>query len=170
MADAHTIGDCGKTAARWRSSTDGRRLAAREDAPMPLASAAHARVYRASRGRLGTRIGGHPVLLLTTIGRRTARSRTTPVQYGRDGERLIVIASNAGRERPPAWWLNLRDEPVCGVQVRQRAFAARAVEAVGAERERLWHVACAVNPAYAEAQERSPRSFAIVALERVDEP
>ena len=133
---------------------------------MPLSSAAHARLYRASRGRLGTRVGGHPVLLLTTSGRRSARPRTTPVQYVRDGERLIVIASNAGRERAPAWSLNLRDQPACRVQVGPCAFAARAVEARGTERDRLWDAACAENPAYERAQARSPRSFAIVALER----
>ena len=132
---------------------------------MPLPSAAHARLYRASRGHLATRVGGHPVLLLTTMGRRSARPRTTPVQYVRDGERLIVIAANAGRERAPAWSLNLRDQPACRVQVGPRAFAARAVEALGAERDRLWDAARAVNPAYERAQARSPRSFAIVALE-----
>jgi deazaflavin-dependent oxidoreductase (nitroreductase family) len=137
---------------------------------MPLASAAHVRLWLASRGRLGTRVGGHPVLLLTTTGRRTTRPRTTPVQYVRDGERLIVIASNAGRERAPAWSLNLRDQPACRVQLGPRAFAARAVEARGTERDRLWKAACAVNPAYERAQARSPRSFAIVALERSPSP
>jgi F420H(2)-dependent quinone reductase len=137
---------------------------------MPVSSAAHARLYRASRGRLGTHVGGHPVLLLTTTGRRTTRPHTTPVQYVRDGERLIVIASNAGRERAPAWSLNLRDQPVCRVQVGPRAFAARAVEARGTERDRLWDAVRAVNPAYERAQARSSRSFAIVALEPSTSP
>jgi F420H(2)-dependent quinone reductase len=133
---------------------------------MPAASAAHAYVYRVSRGRLATRVGGKPVLLLTTIGRRTGRSRTTPLQYVDDGDRIVVIASNAGRPLPPAWWLNLRDHPGCDVQIRGRTFRAWAFDASGAERDRLWRLVCSDNPAYERAQARSPRTFPVVILDR----
>ena len=56
-------------------------------------------------------MGGQPVLLLETVGRRTGRRRTTPVQYLADGEAFVVLASNAGAPRPPAWWLNLLADP-----------------------------------------------------------
>jgi deazaflavin-dependent oxidoreductase (nitroreductase family) len=133
---------------------------------MPIASAAHAYVYRASHGRVGTRVGRQPVLLLTTLGRRSGRWRTTPVQYVDDGgDRLVVVASNAGRAHPPAWWLNLRDQPACRVQIGARSLDARAIEAAGIERDRLWRLACSENAAYRRAQARSPRSFPVVILE-----
>jgi F420H(2)-dependent quinone reductase len=131
---------------------------------MPLASAAHALVYRASHGRLAMRVAGQPVLLLTTIGRRTGRSRTTPVPFVGDGDRLVV-ACNAGRPLPPARWLNLSDHPGCEVQIGERTLRARAFDAAGAERDRLWQLVCSINPAYERAQARLPRRFPVVILD-----
>jgi F420H(2)-dependent quinone reductase len=157
--------DCGKAAAISRASTDGRHGLPADDAAMPLASAAHALVYRASHGRLATRVAGQLVPLLTTIGRRTGRSRTTPVQCVEDGDRLVVVACNAGRPLPPAWWLNLNDHPGCEVQIGERTLRARAFDAAGAERDRLWQLVCSINPAYERAQARSPRRFPVVILD-----
>ena len=71
----------------------------------------HAWVYRRSGGRLLGRMGGQPVLLLQTTGRRSGQTHTTPVQYLADGDTFVVVASNAGAARPPAWYLNLRANP-----------------------------------------------------------
>src|SRR5207245_7501216 len=75
-------------------------------------------VYRLTRGRLMGKVGRAPVCLLTTTGRRSGQQRTAPVVYARDGERLVVIGSNAGNPRPPAWALNLEATPEAAVQVR----------------------------------------------------
>src|SRR3954463_9714792 len=75
-------------------------------------------LYRLSRGRIGGRVGRAPVLLLTTTGRKSGAARTAPVLYMRDGERLVVIGSNAGNARAPAWALNLRATPEAEVEVR----------------------------------------------------
>ena len=95
-------------------------------------------VYRLSRGRLFGRIGRAPVLLLTTWGRRSGLQRTAPVLYLADGDRLVVIGSNAGNERPPSWALNLRANPDAEVQVRGRRRKVRARPAEGEERDELW--------------------------------
>src|SRR4051794_41776703 len=68
-------------------------------------------IYRLTGGRVFGRVGGHPVLLLQTRGRRSGRARTTPVQYLADGDAFVVVASNAGARRPPARLLNLRADP-----------------------------------------------------------
>src|SRR4051812_11352131 len=60
---------------------------------------------RRSGGSIGGKMRGAPVLLLTTTGRRSGRTWTTPVIYRRDGDRLVVVASNGGADRHPAWWL-----------------------------------------------------------------
>ena len=67
----------------------------------------HAWVYRRSGGRVLGRIGGQPVLLLQTTGRRSGRTRTTPVQYLAHGEGYVVVAADHGARHPPAWYLNL---------------------------------------------------------------
>ena len=78
----------------------------------------HAWVYRRSGGRVLGRMGGQPVLLLQTTGRRSGRTRTTPVQYLADGDTFVVVASNAGAARPPAWYLNLRANPHARIRGR----------------------------------------------------
>lgn len=95
-------------------------------------------VYRATRGRLFGRIGRAPVLLLTTTGRRSGMPRTAPVLYLADGERFVVIGSNAGNERTPAWALNLQADPNVEVQVGSRRQKMRARVTEGEERRELW--------------------------------
>ena len=74
-------------------------------------------IYRLTRGRALGRVAGMPVLLLTTTGRCSGRPRTTPLTYFEDGADLVVIGSNGGEDRPPAWWLNLRDDPYATVTI-----------------------------------------------------
>lgn len=95
-------------------------------------------LYRVSRGRLFGRMGRAPVLLLTTTGRRSGKERTAPVLYLADGERLVVIGSNAGNEHTPAWVLNLRANPAAEVQVRGTRRKVQARFADGEERDQLW--------------------------------
>lgn len=95
-------------------------------------------LYRLSGGRIGGRVNRAPVLLLTTTGRRSGQKRTAPVVYLKDGERLVIINTNAGNERVPAWSLNLKAEPAAEVELgrKRRAVSARVAE--GAERAELW--------------------------------
>ena len=95
-------------------------------------------IYRLTRGRVGGRIGRAPVLLLTTTGRKSGQQRTAPVVYTKAGERLVVIGSNAGNAKPPAWSLNLVANPDAEVEVRADRRKVRARVAEGEEREELW--------------------------------
>ena len=72
-----------------------------------LITALHRFVYRMSGGWIGGRLPGQRFLLLTTRGRRTGLERTQPLLYVRDGDDFVVVGSNGGDDRPPAWWLNL---------------------------------------------------------------
>jgi len=76
------------------------------------------------------------VLLLTTIGRKSSKKRTTPVLYIEDGENLVLVASNAGKDRDPFWWMNLKDDPSAAVQVRGRTLDVRAAQATPEEKSR----------------------------------
>jgi deazaflavin-dependent oxidoreductase (nitroreductase family) len=98
-------------------------------------------VYRITRGRLFGRLNRAPVLLLTTTGRRSGALRTAPVVYLVDAERMVVIDSNAGHARTPAWALNLRANADAEVEVRgaRRPVTARVAE--GEERGGLGRVA-----------------------------
>jgi F420H(2)-dependent quinone reductase len=98
----------------------------------------HQFVYRRSSGALGERFAGGRALLLTTIGRRTGEPRVSALVYLRDGDSLVVVASNGGNDHPPAWLLNLHEHPDVEVQIGRDKFAARASVASAEERERLW--------------------------------
>src|SRR3954447_7218086 len=88
-------------------------------AGLRLAGKLNVPLYRISGGRLMAKVAQAPVLLLTTTGRRSGQRRTAPVCYLRDGERLVIIGSNAGNPTPPAWALNLLADPEAEVEVRK---------------------------------------------------
>jgi F420H(2)-dependent quinone reductase len=78
----------------------------------------HVTLYRLTNGRIGGRfIAGSPILLLTTTGRRTAKRRTRPLAYVRDGERYVLCASNGGSPTHPGWYHNLRASGRAEIQV-----------------------------------------------------
>ena len=107
-----------------------------------------------------------PVLLLTTRGRTTGRRRTRPLTFFRDGDAIVVVASNGGADRPPGWSLNLRAEPRASVRVGRASFAVEASLATDAERERLWPEIVATFPGYAGYQERTARPIPLLLLRR----
>lgn len=126
----------------------------------------HRFLYLKSGGRVGANLGGSRMLLLEHVGRRTGKPRTTPLLYVEDGTRLVVVASNAGDERPPAWWLNLLHKPEASVRVGREHRRVRAREADPGERERLWPVLEASWRDFASYRERTKREIPVVILER----
>ena len=78
------------------------------------------------------------MLLLTTTGRKSGQQRTAPVVYLADGERMVVINTNAGNRQVPAWSLNLEANPEAEVEVGRRKIPVTARVAEGEERADLW--------------------------------
>lgn len=110
-----------------------------------VGSRLNTRLSKLSGGRLGNtwRIGAGlkkpaPVCLLTTIGRKSGEPRTAPLLYLREGERFVVVASQGGLPKHPAWYLNLRDDPQVTIQVGRDRFDLVAHTADDAERAALW--------------------------------
>jgi F420H(2)-dependent quinone reductase len=125
----------------------------------------HAWLYRATGGRIGHRAGGLANLLLTTTGRRSGTSRTVPLTYMADGERFVLVASNGGADRHPAWWLNLERNPRATIQVGARTLDVVAHRADASERARLWPRLKTMNPFYAAYERITPREIPVVVLE-----
>jgi deazaflavin-dependent oxidoreductase (nitroreductase family) len=126
----------------------------------------HRWLYLSSGGRLGARAGGLRFLLLHHVGHRSGRHFTTPLLYVEDAGRWLVVASNAGDRRHPAWWPNLRARPDVEIQVGPERFAVRARTAAGTERASLWAKLSTAYPPYAEYQHRTEREIPVVVLER----
>jgi deazaflavin-dependent oxidoreductase (nitroreductase family) len=126
----------------------------------------HLEQYLATNGAEGHIWNGVPTLLLTTLGRRTGRARRTPLIYGRDGDRYLLIASKGGSSEHPDWYLNLREHPRVRLQVGAEVFEARAETAADAERSRLWPTMTAIWPAYDDYQKQTSRQIPLVILTR----
>jgi deazaflavin-dependent oxidoreductase (nitroreductase family) len=129
----------------------------------------HRSLLAVSRGRLGWKAGGMPVLELTTVGRRSGEKRasmlTSPVQ---NGEAIVIVASRGGDPVHPAWFLNLRDQPAVEVVwkgLSKRPMVARVAE--GDEREELWARIMADFPHYGSYQDKTTRLIPLVVLDPV---
>jgi deazaflavin-dependent oxidoreductase (nitroreductase family) len=122
--------------------------------------------FRADRSSNGDAFKGRPLLLLTTTGARSGQRRTAPMMYVRDGERLLVIASNAGAPKHPDWYYNLVAHPHVTVEVGRETYDAIAVVTEGAERQQLWDKIVEQYPFFADHQTKVTRQIPVVALER----
>jgi len=126
----------------------------------------HQWLYEYSDGRIGATLGGRPMLLLRTVGRRSGQPRTAALLYVRDRDAYVVIASKGGSPRHPGWFHNLVAEPEVEIQVGRERIPVRARVAEGKERSRLWARADEVNQGqYAEYQSRTSRVIPVVVLE-----
>jgi F420H(2)-dependent quinone reductase len=122
-------------------------------------------VYRITRGRLMGKVGRVPVLLLTSTGRRTGQSRTAPVLYLADGDRVVVIGSNAGNTHAPAWSHNLKANPDAEIEIGGRRRTVRARVTEGEERSELWHRMNAQYGGFDDYDRRTSREIAVFVLD-----
>lgn len=124
---------------------------------------------RLSLPRIISALGG-PVIQLTTIGAKTGKERNVPVFGLRDGDRWVVLGSNWGRERHPAWYHNLKANPAVKVTFRGETGEYVAHEATGDDRERYLDRIRELNPGLDTYQERSgDRPLPVVVLSPADE-
>jgi deazaflavin-dependent oxidoreductase (nitroreductase family) len=137
---------------RYRLSTRGPTLTFR----------LHLLAYRLTGGLLIGTSGRMPVLLLTTTGRKSGQPRTWPLSYFRDGDRIVLIASNRGRPTHPGWYLNLVANPCANIQIRRRVRPVVAETAASEDRERLWARAVAMEPLYTQYARDTAREIPVV--------
>ncbi len=114
----------------------------------------------------GGRVPGRPLLLLTTIGRRSGLPRTTPMMVVPDRDRLLVIASNAGAPRHPEWYRNLLVNPTVTVEVDGATYPATATPLQGEEYTQTVARIVERYPFFREHQAGISRRIPVVALVR----
>lgn len=123
-------------------------------------------LYRATGGKQGGTLVGCPVLLLTTVGRKSGKSRTAPLLYLRDGDQIVIVASKGGFPKHPAWYLNLRDNPKVQVQVGAEVSTMTARTLSEEEKAKVWPKLVAMYSDYQMYQDRTDRSIPVVTLTR----
>ena len=128
----------------------------------------HRGLRRVSGGRLGTRVARDDqigTLFLHTVGRKSGQPRVNGVFYLVEGSDLVVVASNAGAESAPAWWLNLQTQPDAQVEIAGQRRPIHARHASADEATRLWPRLDAANPDFVAYRASAHRSIPIVILE-----
>ena len=126
----------------------------------------HEAVFRASNGKLLGRGAGMPVLMLTTTGRKSGQPRTTMLTTPlRDGDAIMLVASNGGDDRHPAWLLNLRENPAVEVTMDGHTTPMTAHVADVDEKARLWPRIVADHAHYGSYQTKTDRDIPVVVLE-----
>jgi F420H(2)-dependent quinone reductase len=129
-------------------------------------SAIHRGIYSATGGRLGNRIAGMPVLLLTTVGRKTGKRRTSPLTYFEEDGAIVLVASYGGRPHNPAWFENLMAARGGEVTIGNDVQPMHARRATPAERARLWPRIVETYDGYAKYQAKTPREIPLAILQR----
>jgi len=124
----------------------------------------HRFLYRLTRGAIGGTVRNSPVLLLTTIGRRSGKPRTVPLLYLMDGSNPVLVASNGGSATHPTWWLNLEARPEAWIQIKGVRQRVKAERASAAEKQRLWPRLTAMYSGYEHYQEITNRDIPVVIL------
>jgi deazaflavin-dependent oxidoreductase (nitroreductase family) len=126
-------------------------------------------VYRCTSGRttLTSWLGDVEVAMLTTTGARSGEARTHVVLAIPDGERLVVIASNYGRQRHPAWYHNLKADPRASIEIAGIARDVVAHELLGADRERYYQRGVDVYPGFTLYRRRARREIPVLAFDPV---
>jgi F420H(2)-dependent quinone reductase len=131
-------------------------------------------VFKATGGRIGSKwrlgsshrlIGSPPVGLLTTTGRKTGARRESPLLYLREGDRIILVASQGGRANNPMWYLNLKANPKVSFQIRNEVLNLVARDANEAERAEYWPKLDAINPDFKDYRSWTDRQIPIVVCE-----
>jgi len=124
--------------------------------------------FRADRDKGGGAMRGRPLLLLTTTGAKSGQLRTKPMMFIPDGDRLLVIASNAGAPTHPDWYRNLVAHPEVTVEVGNETFKAIATVTEGLERQRLWSRVVELYPFFADHQAKTSRQIPVIVLRRLE--
>lgn len=126
----------------------------------------HRRLLGLTRGRFGTRLGPGRQLLLITKGRKSGEPRSVALSYVEDDGHWVVVASNVGEDRHPAWWLNVESHPHVEILVNGESISVTARLADGEERARLYQRFIEIDKSYDEYQRRTKRKIPVVLLER----
>ncbi|MEU3012266.1 nitroreductase family deazaflavin-dependent oxidoreductase [Nocardia asteroides] len=123
--------------------------------------------FRANGGRVGGMFEGNEhMVIITTTGAKSGRAITNPLVYLPDGERIVLIASNGGADRHPAWYHNLVANPELTVELPTETFTAKAELVAEPERTALYDRMVELMPGFGEYREKTSRQIPVFAIHR----
>ena len=152
-----------------RGSADSQDPSALQKAALRLMTRAHAVVYRLSEGKILGNLPGpesrkNPVLLLTTIGRKSGKERTIPLLYLTDDDGFVVVASGGGPYRDPPWVHNLLAAGMALARIANEEREVFPERVTGEERAKLWPKLIQMLPRWEQMQRQTARELSVIRL------
>ena len=132
---------------------------------LPLITGIHRFIFEKSGHRMGWGAAGFQFLVLENLGRKSGILRQTPLLFVPHEGNWLVAASNAGQDKDPVWWLNLRDQPDVFIHTREGRHAVHARRAAAAEEEKLWEIMTEVMPWFGSYRAGTTRTIPLIILE-----
>ncbi|MEV6773948.1 nitroreductase family deazaflavin-dependent oxidoreductase [Nocardia sp. NPDC051030] len=124
--------------------------------------------FRANAGKVGGMFEGNQnMVLITTTGAKSGRAITNPLVKLPDGDRIVLIASNGGADKHPAWYHNLRANPEFTVETGTETYTAKAEFITGPERDQLYARMVEIMPGFADYEAGTDRVIPVVGARRV---
>lgn len=150
-------------------SDDSQNSSALQKAALRLMTRAHTAVYRLSEGKILGNLPGpegrkNPVLLLTTIGRRSGKERTIPLLYLTDDDGFVVVASGGGPYREPPWVHNLLAAGIALARIANEEREVFPERVTGEERAKLWPKLIQMLPRWEQMQRQTARELSVIRL------
>ena len=131
-----------------------------------LFAKAHQALYRLSKGRIGSKMGTGNILVLFTIGRKSGKERRTPLMYFETkDDKKFIVASYGGSPNHPAWYLNIKKDPNVRVQIKDKVYNVKGVDAKEPKRTQYYKQAVDTYKAFAAYEKATDRVIPVVVLE-----
>ncbi|GAA1712629.1 MULTISPECIES: nitroreductase family deazaflavin-dependent oxidoreductase [Dietzia] len=124
--------------------------------------------YEKSNGASGSELSGMPVVIVTTVGKKSGKLRKTPLMRVEHDGSYAAVASLGGAPTHPVWYWNIKAHPHVEVRDKDRVGDFVAREVTGAERDLWWDRAVAVYPDYRDYQEKTERTIPVFVLDPRD--
>ncbi|GAB4588001.1 nitroreductase family deazaflavin-dependent oxidoreductase [Nocardia sp. IFM 10818] len=122
--------------------------------------------FRANGGKVGGTFEGRYMVLITTTGAKSGRQVTNPLVYVPDTDRIVLIASNGGSDKHPAWYHNLRANPRLTVELGAETYTGKAEFLTGDEAETLFNRMVELLPEFANYRAKTTRRIPVIAVYR----
>jgi deazaflavin-dependent oxidoreductase (nitroreductase family) len=137
---------------------------------MKIANGLHIALYHLSGGKLANEIANMPILLITTIGRKSGKPHTNPIVYLKDGQDYLVAASVGGMDWQPGWYFNLKNRPQATIKVGDKTFGVKATITAGEERTRLYEKFKTTSSNFVKYEKATSRVIPVIRLTPIAVP
>ncbi len=124
----------------------------------------HVSIFRRTKGKRMNKFRGMDVLLLTTVGRKSGKIRTTPLLYVNYNGSYLITGSNGGSDKHPAWFYNLKANPQVEIELNGDKLQAHAEIAPKEEKEVLWPLFIKEGKFYESYQSKTTREIPVIKI------